>query len=172
MNSVALAVAAGDEPSGPRRTIVLFTGGDEDGAGAELLLSAYDRVTSIGQGSDAAAANVVAIGLGADAALAAVSACSKGVRRLILITPEIAADAPLASIETPTLVVVGSEDSIAAPFGRRCSDEMPSCYLMLVYAAGRDLARERPEATAALIERFLESGETFPVRTATHRLYP
>jgi len=168
MNTIAMAMTA-DHERADRRAIVLFAGGEEDRAMIDLLGAAYRRSDAIGFGDPA---NVVGIGRGADAAIAAVAASPEQVGRLILIAPQIADDANLASIETPTLVVVGSDDMAGAPHGRRCSDEMPSCYLMLVYAAGRNVAEARPEATAALIEQFLDSGETFPVRTSSHMLHP
>lgn len=168
MNMIAMAGTAEHVHAG-RRAILLFEGGEEDKAIVALLESTYHRGDATVSGEPA---NVVGIGRGADAALAAVAASPGKVGRLILIAPEISEGTDLAAIEPPTLVVLGSDDLTGAPHGRRCADEMPSCYLMLVYAAGRDVAVARPEASAALIEQFLESGETFPVRTSSHMLYP
>ncbi|HEX8301150.1 hypothetical protein [Sphingomonas sp.] len=168
MNEIAMAMAAEQEDA-RGRTITLFAHGEEDVAAIELLDAAYRRGKVEGFGEPA---NVVGVGKGAEAALAAAAASPGRVARLVLIAPQIPDQAPLASIETPTLVIIGSDDLAGAAQGRRCSEEMPSCYLMLVYAAGRDVAAARPEATATLIEQFLESGETFPVRTTSHMLHP
>lgn len=155
-----------------RRAVVVFLD-DNDGARVHALATqAYDHLASVEEAAALGPVNVIGIGAGASAALAAASGSGNPVGRLVLLSPRIGDNSDLGSISAPTLVAVGSDDTLGAADARRCYDEMESCYLTIVYAAGRDVAADRPEATAALIENFLEAGETFPVRTATHRLYP
>lgn len=155
-----------------RRVVVLFSGGDRHESAQALLDEAYDCVCSVEDAASAGPVSVVGVGSGAAAALAAAAAQDPLVDRLVLLSPSIGEQQALASIEIPALVIIGSDDALGAVDARRCSEEMASCYLMLVYSAGIDVAGDRPAATASLIEHFLEAGETFPVRTSTHKLHP
>ncbi|MGH7055214.1 MAG: alpha/beta fold hydrolase [Stellaceae bacterium] len=75
----------------------------------------------------------------------------------------------MGSLETPTLVLFGTEDRLIPPeFGRLYKERMPNAHLVFVYDAGHVIDAERPEAFAEVVADFVERREAFVVsRTAT-----
>jgi len=70
----------------------------------------------------------------------------------------------LAEIQTPTLVLFGTEDRAVPPEnGRLYRERMPDCSFVLVYGAGHVIRRDRPDAFARLVADFLERGPAFVV---------
>jgi len=167
LNSEAMAVSRDPDA---RHAVTVF--GDGADQGIEGVLRSRYGVSVNGGGLLSGRVTVIAIGSASEAALAAVTASPDGVSRLILLSPRLADERLLALIETPTLVAVGSKDREGAAIGRRCTELMPSCYLMYVYDAGADFAVTRPEATIALLDQFMDLGETFPVRTDSNMIHP
>src|SRR5262249_18507657 len=53
-------------------------------------------------------------------------------------------EALLGAVVAPTLVAFGTDDG--SENGRVYREKMSNCHFVLVYAAGRDIARDRPEA--------------------------
>jgi pimeloyl-ACP methyl ester carboxylesterase len=90
------------------------------------------------------------------------------VQTLILGSPPVLDGAPLTNV--PTLVVCGNDDPLAA--GRQYREQLPNCHFVLVYAAGAEVAHDRPEAFAALVGDFLERRERFIVNQRSGLLHP
>lgn len=67
----------------------------------------------------------------------------------------------LATIEAPTLVVVGDDDRVTGPgAAKRLADGIPGAELATIEAAGHLANQERPEAFNEVLVRFLESVPT------------
>jgi pimeloyl-ACP methyl ester carboxylesterase len=70
----------------------------------------------------------------------------------------------LAEVRCPTLIVVGLNDSAAAlNTARLYRQGIPNSNLSLVYAAGHDIASDRPEALTTAVCDFVERREAFVV---------
>ena len=75
--------------------------------------------------------------------------------------------AALPGIETPTLVVFGTEDGLFAPEqGRLFRELMPNCSFVLLYDAAHELGWDRPQALAELVADFAERREAFVLARA------
>lgn len=90
--------------------------------------------------------------------------------RVLALVLESPSCAPDPRVTVPTLVVTGTEDECAA--GAAFRAQLPNCHYVLVYAAGNDVARDRPEAFNALVEDFLERHERFIVSQRSGLLHP
>ena len=78
----------------------------------------------------------------------------------------------LQQIETPVLVLFGTGDDASPPdFAHDWRRGLPKCFPMFVYAAGADMANERPAAIASIIADFLKRGEGFLVQQGDGRLH-
>lgn len=64
----------------------------------------------------------------------------------------------LASIEVPTLVLVGARDEKFVRIGERMAERMPRAYLHVVDGAGHTVHLERPDAWCEAVEAFLRAG--------------
>jgi pimeloyl-ACP methyl ester carboxylesterase len=75
----------------------------------------------------------------------------------------------LPGLTAPTLVLVGTLDSVISPaMGRVYKDLIPGCHLVFVYDAAHAISTDRPEAFADVVGDFLERHEAFVIsRTAT-----
>jgi pimeloyl-ACP methyl ester carboxylesterase len=79
----------------------------------------------------------------------------------------------LGDVQTPTLVVFGTEDRVVPPaMGRTYRERMPNCHYVLVYDAGHAVADKRPEALSSTIIDFLDLRETFIVSRRDGRINP
>lgn len=103
------------------------------------------------------------------------------VERLILVSPAAAPGAGLdpdlegrlAQLPVPTLVVEGTDDQTpSAGAGRRFQGRLPTCFQVLVYEAGPEVARDRPTAFASAVGDFLHWGERFTVSHRSQALNP
>lgn len=104
-------------------------------------------------------------------ALELAAASAERVTALVLESPSKVPEATaMRELNVPTLVACGSD--APAEVGRVLRERMPNCHLVLVYAAGLDVASERPQAFASLVEDFLERRERFIVNNRGGLLHP
>ncbi len=72
--------------------------------------------------------------------------------------------ARIHEIQTPTLVLFGTEDRLVPPeTGRIYKERLTDCSFALVYQAGHVIRRDRPDAFTRLVIDFLERGPAFLV---------
>jgi pimeloyl-ACP methyl ester carboxylesterase len=83
-----------------------------------------------------------------------------------------AAEADLAAVSAPTLVLCGTLDDDAPAAARRCAARIPNAHLTFVYAAGPAIAADRPAAFADVVADFLERHEAFVISRATTVIHP
>lgn len=162
-------------------TVVLLDGGAEIGALRDGL-SAHWRVAE----SIAAAGErygLVGVSDGANAALQHALANPETVDVLVLVSPTVIRPAAgddtaeletrLADVQCPTLVVFGQEDRSVMPDAAGIYRErIPNCNVAFVYAAGHDIAADRPQALVNLVSDYLERRETFIVQNRTNVINP
>jgi hypothetical protein len=86
---------------------------------------------------------------------------------LVLESPDCMPD---PRVTVPTLVVAGTANECSA--GAAFRAQLPNCHYVLVYAAGNDVAQDRPAAFSALVEDFLERRERFIVSQRSGLLHP
>jgi len=106
---------------------------------------------------------------------------SAGVTALVLeapttIRPE-ARDAELerrlAELTTPTLVLLGTEDTVVpSAAGRIYKEKLPAGHLVFVYGAGHAISTDRPEAFAEVVIDFLERREAFVISRGQTVIHP
>ena len=128
------------------------------------------------------------VGIGAAAAPALRLALERPERAsaLVLVSPDFApgpAGAPgadglleaetLDRLAVPLLAVFGMEDPLAASgVPARLRERAPNCHICFVYAAGRQIEADRPEALTQVVSDYLERRETFVVETGAHAINP
>jgi pimeloyl-ACP methyl ester carboxylesterase len=79
----------------------------------------------------------------------------------------------LTDIQTPTLLLLGTNDKTVPPdTGQRYVERLANCYYVLVYDAGRDIETDRPEALFATVRDFIERRGAFIVEQASTALNP
>ena len=79
----------------------------------------------------------------------------------------------LPDVQCPTLVVFGQEDRSVMPEAASIYRErIPNCNVAFVYAAGHDIAADRPQALVNLVSDYLERRETFIVQNRTNVINP
>ena len=79
----------------------------------------------------------------------------------------------LPDVQCPTLVVFGRDDKSVAPDAAATYRErIPNCNIAFVYAAGHDIAADRPQALVSLVSDYLERRETFIVQNRTGIINP
>jgi pimeloyl-ACP methyl ester carboxylesterase len=180
---------AEEEIGGARRTLVVVGAGEVAG-GAELCARLAKDVELVrvaaGEPLEACLARLalprfalLALGAASDAALQCAAAAGDALARLVLIAPRSVAGpeaaqrlAPLfEQIAAPVLVAFGSDDARSA-LGRHYRAGLRRCHFVLVYAAGSDLAAERPEALEALVADFLRRGARFVAPDESLALQP
>ena len=141
-------------------------------AARNLLARSFDMEAPAG-------ATQFIVAAGARASDALQQACdAKSVTAIALIAPpalselEPAALAQGQTIETPVLALFGTGDDASPPhYAHDWRRGLPKCFPMFVYAAGADMANERPAAIASIIAEFLKRGEGFLVQQADGRLH-
>ena len=164
-------------------TVVLLDGGAEIGALRDGL-SAHWRVAE----SIAAAGErygLVGVSDGANAALQHALANPETVDVLVLVSPTAIRpagdangdaaemEARLPNVQCPTLVVFGQEDRSVIPDAAGIYRErIPNCNVAFVYAAGHDIAADRPQAFVNLVSDYLERRETFIVQNRSSVINP
>ena len=100
-------------------------------------------------------------------ALRIAAASPERVRALVLESPRCAPD---PQVTVPTLVAIGTDDPSSDGAAFRAA--MPNCQYVLVYAAGADVAGDRPEAFGSLVRDFLARREGFIVTERSGLLHP
>ena len=82
-------------------------------------------------------------------------------------------EARLPDVQCPTLVVFGQEDrSVRPDVASIYRERIPNCNIAFVYAAGHDIAAERPQALVNLVSDYLERRETFIVQNRSGVINP
>ena len=77
----------------------------------------------------------------------------------------------MGEVACPVLALFGTRDElIATTFARRYRELIPKANVVFVYDAGHSITEDRPEATAALIEDFLEEPGGFLVNRTSGAL--
>jgi pimeloyl-ACP methyl ester carboxylesterase len=118
---------------------------------------------------------------GATAALGLALEASSRVQALVLEAPTTirpdARDAELerrlAGLATPTLVLLGTADTVVSPaIGRVYKERLPAGHLVFVYDAGHAISTDRPEAFTEVVVDFLERREAFVISRATTLINP
>jgi pimeloyl-ACP methyl ester carboxylesterase len=112
-----------------------------------------------------------------DEALRLALARSTAVRALVLAAAALPSDLGLieryAALKIPTLLIFGTRDEALPPdAGRRWHAALPACHIVLLYDAGHDLAADRPQAFADLVEDFLSDPGAFLVNRRNGELHP
>ncbi len=128
---------------------------------------------------------LVGISDGANSALQHALQNPKRVEVLVLISPTAvrptdgdandAADmeARLPDVQCPTLVVFGrDDDSVQPDAAATYRERIPNCNIAFVYAAGHDIAGDRPQALINLVSDYLERRETFIVQNRSSVINP
>ena len=118
---------------------------------------------------------------GAGVALRLALLAPSRVRALVLESPlaigpahrDPALERRLSELTTPTLVLIGTEDTVAPDdAGRAYKTLIPGSHLVFVYAAGHAIALERPEAFVEVVVDFLERHEAFVINRARSLILP
>ena len=79
----------------------------------------------------------------------------------------------LPDVPCPTLVVFGRDDKSVQPDAAATYREhIPNCNIAFVYAAGHNVAADRPQALINLVSDYLERRETFIVQNRTGVINP
>jgi pimeloyl-ACP methyl ester carboxylesterase len=82
-------------------------------------------------------------------------------------------DARFAQIATPALVLCGTaDDAWAIARAGAYTSVLPNAHLVYVYAAGRAVSADRPEAFADVVTDFLERHEAFVIRRTETVIHP
>ena len=82
-------------------------------------------------------------------------------------------EARLSDVQCPTLVVFGQEDrSVQPDAASTYRERIPNCNVAFVYAAGHDVATDRPHALVNLVSDYLERRETFIVQNRSGIINP
>ena len=126
---------------------------------------------------------LVGISDGANAALQHALANPEAVDVLALVSPTAIRpadgddtaelEARLPDVQCPTLVVFGQEDRSVQPEAASIYRALiPNCNIAFVYAAGHDIAADRPQALINLLSDYLERRETFIVQNRTSVINP
>ena len=126
---------------------------------------------------------LVGVSGGANAALQHALANPETVDVLVLVSPTAIRpaagddtaelEARLADVQCPTLAVFGQEDRSVRPEAASIYRErIPNCNVAFVYAAGHDIAADRPQALVNLVSDYLERRETFIVQNRSSVINP
>ena len=128
---------------------------------------------------------LVGVSDGANAALRHALANPETVDVLVLVSPttvrpssdtndaDAEMEARLPDVQCPTLVVFGQEDRSVRPDAASIYRErIPNCNIAFVYAAGHDIATDRPQALVNLVSDYLERRETFIVQNRSSVINP
>ena len=126
---------------------------------------------------------LVGVSDGANAALQHALQAPASVDVLVLISPTAIRpaagddtaelEARLPDVQCPTLVVFGQDDRSVRPDAASIYRErIPNCNIAFVYAAGHNIAADRPQALVNLVSDYLERRETFIVQNRSSVINP
>ena len=164
-------------------TVVILDGAAGESRALRDGLSAHWRVAESIAAGGSERYGLVGVSDGANAALQHALANPETVDVLVLVSPtairpadgDDAAEleARLPDVQCPTLVVFGQEDRSVRPEAAGIYHErIPNCNIAFVYAAGHDIAGDRPQALVNLVSDYLERRETFIVQNRTGVINP
>lgn len=166
------------------RTLIVIAA-DGDGLGdAEPLLARDRLVRTLTMPSDAAldaalddenVVDLLAREEGASAALRLVARSPDRVASLVLDSPPAPENfaSLLPQLALPVLVLYGTGDrATSTEHGRGYKALLPNGWFVMVYAAGYDIANDRPEAYADLVGDFLARGARFTISEQSSRINP
>ncbi len=164
-------------------TVVIIDGAAGQSQPLRDGLSAYWQVAESIAAIGSERYGLVGVSDGANAALHHALANPETVDVLVLVSPTAirSADrddtaeleARLLDVQCPTLVVFGQEDRSVRPDAASIYRErIPNCNVAFVYAAGHNIAAERPQALVNLVSDYLERRETFIVQNRSGVINP
>ena len=82
-------------------------------------------------------------------------------------------EARMREIDTPTLVLLGTEDKLIPPrIGRLYREIMPKCHVVMIYDAGHAMDAERPEAVASVAGDFIARRDEFLIKRTDGAIHP
>ncbi len=167
------------------RTVVILDGAAGQSRPLRDGLSAHWRVAESTDAAGSERYGLVGISNGANAALQHALANPETADVLVLVSPtairpsgDANGDAAemevrLSDVQCPTLVVFGQEDRSVQPEAAGIYRErIPNCNIAFVYAAGHDIAADRPQALVNLVSDYLERRETFIVQNRSGVINP
>ena len=164
-------------------TVVILDGAAVQSESLRQGLAERWRVTGSTPGPGAEQYGLVGLSDGANAALQHALANPETVDVLVLVSPTAIRpagsddtaelEARLPDVQCPTLVVFGQEDRSVQPEAASIYRErIPNCNIAFVYAAGHDVAADRPQALVNLVSDYLERRETFIVQNRSGVINP
>ncbi len=172
-------------------TVVIIDGSAGPSRPLRDGLSAHWQVAESIGAAGAQRYGLVGVSDGANAALQHALGNPDAVDVLVLVSPTAvrpAADRPaagdpdgdaaemenrLSDVQCPTLVVFGQEDrSVRRDAASAYRERIPNCNIAFVYAAGHDIAADRPQALLSLVNDYLERRETFIVQNQSSVINP
>ena len=166
-------------------TVVIIDGAGGDSQPLRDGLSAHWRVAESTDAAGSERYGLVGISDGANAALQHALADPETVDVLVLVSPtairpsgdangaDAEMEARLPDVQCPTLVVFGLEDRSVRPDAAGIYRErIPNCNVAFVYAAGHNIATDRPQALVNLVSDYLERRETFIVQNRSGVINP
>ena len=167
-------------------TVVIIDGSDGQSQPLQDGLSDSWRIAA--SITDVAPDRYALVGLsdGANAALQHALDNPESVEVLVLVSPTAirpTSDDPngdgaalenrLPDVQCPTLVVFGRDDKSVQPDAAATYRErIPNCNIAFVYAAGHNIAGDRPQALLNLVSDYLERRETFIVQNRSSVINP
>lgn len=118
--------------------------------------------------------NLLGSAAGSATALSLALALPAQVQALVLEAPTaLGPDVRLATFETPTLVLCGTNDDVvSAAIGRLYKERLINAHLVFVYGAGRTIGADRPEAFTEVVMDFLDRREAFVISRANTVIHP
>ena len=164
-------------------TVVILDGAAGQSQALRNGLSARWRVAESIAAAGSERYGLVGVSDGANAALQHALANPETVDVLVLVSPTAIRpadsddatelEACLPDVQCPTLVVFGQEDrSVQSEAASIYRERIPNCNIAFVYAAGHDVAADRPQALVNLVSDYLERRETFIVQNRTNVINP
>jgi pimeloyl-ACP methyl ester carboxylesterase len=78
----------------------------------------------------------------------------------------------LEELATPTLLLLGTRDTVNAPMGRVYTERIPGSHLVFVYDTDQAIAATRPEAFTEVVVDFLERREAFVISRTPTVIHP
>ena len=166
--------------------VVILDGGAGQSQPLRDGLSHRWRVVESIAGAGSAPYGLVGLSDAANAALRHALDSPEAVEVLVLVSPTAirptagdpngdaaGLEARLSDVQCPTLVIFGQEDrSVQPDAAATYRERIPNCNVAFVYAAGRDIPSDRPQALLNLVSDYLERRETFIVQNRSGVINP